>query len=99
MLKVFPQLADARIEFAWAMSKAGAGTAALATFTTAGRALVDDADATAQRTTLGLGTIATQGAGAVAITGGTITATGAGDTDPSNNTTRLVIDVLDRNDY
>jgi len=32
----------------------GAGTAALATFSAAGRALVDDADATAQRVTLGL---------------------------------------------
>ena len=36
----------------------GSGTAALATFTSAGRALVDDADAAAQRTTLGLGTAA-----------------------------------------
>lgn len=36
----------------------GSGTAALATFTAAGRALVDDADAAAQRTTLGLGTAA-----------------------------------------
>ena len=36
----------------------GSGTAALATFTTAGRNLVDDADAAAQRTTLGLGTAA-----------------------------------------
>lgn len=32
----------------------GSGTAALATFTSAGRALVDDADAAAQRTTLGV---------------------------------------------
>jgi fructose-specific component phosphotransferase system IIB-like protein len=36
----------------------GSGTAALATFTAAGRAIVDDADAAAQRTTLGLGTAA-----------------------------------------
>lgn len=32
----------------------GSGTASLATFTTAGRAILDDADATAQRVTLGL---------------------------------------------
>lgn len=37
----------------------GSGTAALATFTTFGRSLVDDADAATARTTLGLGTAAT----------------------------------------
>jgi hypothetical protein len=50
----------------------GSGTAALATFTTFGRSLVDDADAAASRTTLGLGTLATQNANNVAITGGSI---------------------------
>ncbi|MDN2578959.1 hypothetical protein [Aquibium sp. ELW1220] len=50
----------------------GADTFALATFTAFGRSLVDDADAAAGRTTLGLGTMATQAASAVAITGGTI---------------------------
>lgn len=40
----------------------GAATLALADFTAAGRALVDDADAAAQRTTLGLGTAATTAA-------------------------------------
>jgi hypothetical protein len=51
----------------------GSGTASLATFTAFGRSLVDDADATAGRTTLGLGTIATQASSAVTITGGSIT--------------------------
>jgi len=50
----------------------GSGAASLATFSTAGRALVDDADASAQRTTLGLGTMATQGSGAISITGGSV---------------------------
>jgi hypothetical protein len=38
----------------------GSGTAATFDITTAGKALLDDADAAAQRTTLGLGTLATQ---------------------------------------
>lgn len=54
-------------------STAGAGDVEEITCTAAGRALIDDADATAQRATLGLGTMATQAASAVAITGGTIT--------------------------
>lgn len=57
----------------------GSGTWALTGFTAAGRALVDDANAAAQRTTLELGTIATQSAANVAITGGTV----AGITDLS----------------
>lgn len=40
--------------------------------TAAGKALLDDANAGAQRTTLGLGTMATQNAASVAITGGSI---------------------------
>jgi hypothetical protein len=47
-------------------------TYATASLTSAGRALLDDANASAQRTTLGLGTLATQNANSVAITGGTI---------------------------
>jgi len=54
---------------------AGAGDIEEITCTSAGRALLDDADASAQRTTLGLGTIATQNANAVSITGGGISGT------------------------
>lgn len=50
----------------------GVGTATTTTLTAFGRSLIDDADAGAARTTLGLGTIATQSASNVAITGGTI---------------------------
>ena len=57
----------------------GSGTAGTFDLTTAGKALLDDADDSAQRTTLGLGTIATQNASNVAVTGGSITGLG----DPS----------------
>jgi hypothetical protein len=50
----------------------GANTADLATFTTFGRSLVDDADAATARTTIGVGTIATQNSNNVTITGGSI---------------------------
>jgi hypothetical protein len=59
----------------------GSGTASVFDLTTAGKALLDDVDASAQRTTLGLGTIATQNANNVALTGGTITGLG----DPSSS--------------
>jgi hypothetical protein len=59
----------------------GSGTAAVFDLTTAGKALLDDVDASAQRTTLGLGTIATQNANNVTLTGGTITGLG----DPSSS--------------
>lgn len=50
----------------------GVDTFSTTSFTSFGRSLVDDADAATARTTLGLGTIATQDANNVAITGGTI---------------------------
>jgi hypothetical protein len=71
----------------------GSGTAAVFDLTTAGKALIDDADASAQRTTLGLGTIATQNANNVAVTGGTIT----GLTSPSSGSdaaTKTYVDNL-----
>lgn len=54
----------------------GSGTAATFDLTSAGLALLDDADAAAQRTTLGLGTMATQAASAVNISGGSVVITG-----------------------
>jgi len=55
---------------------AGAGIVEEITCTSAGRALLDDADASAQRTTLGLGTLATQS--------GTFTGTHSGTSSGSN---------------
>ena len=59
----------------------GSGSAATYDLTTAGKALLDDADAAAQRTTLGLGTMATQNANSVSISGGSVTGLG----DPSSS--------------
>lgn len=47
-------------------------TAATTDLSSFGRSLIDDADASTARTTLGLGTMSTQAANNVAITGGTI---------------------------
>jgi hypothetical protein len=51
----------------------GANTAALADFTSFGRSLIANIDASNARVTLGLGTIAVQDASNVSITGGSIT--------------------------
>lgn len=51
----------------------GVDTFSMAAITAYGRSLIDDTDAATARTTLGLGSIATQSAASVAITGGSIT--------------------------
>jgi hypothetical protein len=66
----------------------GSGTAAVADFTSAGRALVDDASASAQRTTLGLGTSATVNTG---TSGATIPLLNGNNTHGGNNTFSNVV--------
>lgn len=65
-------------------STAGAGVIEEITLTAAGRAIIDDADASAQRTTLGLGTLATQS--------GTFSGTSSG-TNSGDQTISLTGDV------
>lgn len=60
-------------------STAGAGNVEEITCTSAGRALLDDADAAAQRTTLGLGTLATQSGTFSGTHSGTTSGTNTGD--------------------
>ncbi|CAG0996891.1 hypothetical protein METP3_03024 [Methanosarcinales archaeon] len=82
----------------------GAGSIEEIACTAAGRAILDDADAAAQRTTLGLGTIATQAANSVSISGGAISgitdlAVADGGTGSSTAAAaRLALGLVDAND-
>lgn len=79
----------------------GVDTCTLTDLTSFGRSLIDDADAAAARTTMGLGSIATQAANNVSITGGSITGitdlavadggTGASDASGARTNLGLVI--------
>lgn len=81
-------------------STAGSGDVEEIACTSAGRALIDDSDASAQRTTLGLGTMATQDASSVAITGGSIsgvTGVALGGVATNTTTTGTTLQVLSGN--
>jgi len=107
-----PQASDAELTAIAGLTSAankgiqftGAGTAATYDLTVAGKALLDDVDAAAQRTTLGLGTVAientvpvakggtgatTLAAASIATQGYTTTATAAGTTTLTVSSTQL----------
>ena len=64
--------------------KISSGSTSAVALTTSGADLLDDANIAAQRTTLGLGSMATQGADDVSITGGGINGTAVGGTTASS---------------
>lgn len=69
---VAAKLSASATDVVFGRSTAAAGAGEEIVCTAAGRALIDDAAASNQRTTLGLGTIATQDANNVSISGGSI---------------------------
>ena len=75
----------------------GSGTAALVDFTAAGRAIAAGADASAQRTSLGLGTLATQSGTFSGTSSGTNTGdqtfTATGDATASGSTSTLALTI------
>jgi len=66
-------VAEVATDAASALSTHAAVTSSVHGISTFGATLVDDADATAARSTLGLGSIATQASNSVTITGGSVT--------------------------
>lgn len=69
----FAKMQDITVDTLIGRATAGTGDPESIALTAAGRALIDDADASAQRTTLGLGTLATQNGTFSGTTSGTNT--------------------------